>query len=334
MHNILDGYLVHHCFLYYEDRAFTLRFLRHIIQSDAHAINTGEKKMESNLNIPESKNEHEKGFGSGLLWLLKGFVFPCWSRTFYKKAIEKKVIIAVVFFLMFAFVQTSVTAIQVAIAMKSVGSEISAAYESGEFPTITIKDGIASADGTQPYVFASQRDVIAIDTTGKTREIDTKAYSRGLLLTRTEIHFVNEDGYQVLPLADLHESFGNPILIDKTQVLDLWQKIALGINLIATIGVFLWNSLVRFAYIALLGLVVWGIVSIKRQGTGFGFILITSIYANVPATYILFILKKIGVSFFSLYTLLLIIIWTIVLYVVLKQKDKDLSTLDSEEVSI
>jgi len=290
--------------------------------------------VENNLNIPDSQNEHEKGFVSSMLWLLKGFVFPCWSRTFYKKATEKKVITAVVFFLIFAFVQTSVSAIQVAIAMKSVGSEISRAYESGEFPTITIKDGIASVDGTEPYIFSSQRDVVAIDTTGNTQEIDTKAYSRGLLLTRTEIHFVNEDGYQVLPLADLHASFGNPILIDKTQVLDLWQKVALAINLIATIGVFVWNSLVKFAYIALLGMVVWGIISIKRRGTGFGIILITGIYANVPTLYINFILKKLGVSFFSLYTLLLIIVWAIALRFVLKEKDKDLSTLDSEAVSI
>ena len=311
-----------------------LRFLQHITWLGTYTIDTGETKVENNLNIPDSQNEHEKGFVSNMLWLLKGFAFPCWSRTFYKKATEKKVIIAVVFFFIFAFVQTSVTAIQVAIAMKSVGSEISRAYESGKFPTITIKDGIASVDGTEPYIFSSKRDVLAIDTTGNTQEIDTKAYSRGLLLTRAEIHFVNEDGYQVLPLADLHESFGNPILIDKTQALDLWQKVALAINLIATIGVFLWNSLVKFAYIALLGLVVWGIISIKRQGTGFEIILITGIYANVPTLYISFILKKVGVSFFGLYTLLLIIIWAIALRFVLKEKDKDLSTPDSKAVSI
>ena len=272
----------------------------------------------------------KKGISSSLLWLLKGFVFPCWSLVFYKKVIKKRVIIAVVFFFVFALIQTSVTAIQVAIAINAVGSEISGAYEKGEFPTITIKDGIVSTDGTEPYIFSSKRDILAIDTTGAIQEIDTRAYSRGLLLTRTELHGVNEDGYQVFPLVDFHESFGNPIVLDKTQALELWKKASLAINLMATFGVFIWNSLVRFAYIALLGLVLWGIVSIKRQGTGFGIILITGIYANVPTLYSIFVLKKIGASFFSLYTIQLIILWSIVLRVVLKAKEEDPNTTDSE----
>jgi hypothetical protein len=283
-------------------------------------ISTEDMIMEDNLIIQNSQNEKHNGFGSNLIWLLKGFLFPCWSREFYKKASERRVIVAVAFLFIFAIAQTSVTAIQVAIAMNDAGYEIKQAYKKGVIPSIVIKDGLANVDGSQPYIFEDKRQFIAIDTTGGIREINTSEYSEGMLLTRSELHFVNEDGYRVFQLADLNETFGNPIVLDKAHVLEIWNKASLAIDLVAFIGVFIWNSIVRLAYVVLIGLVVWGIVSIKRQGIGFSPILITGIYAIVPTTYLMFVLKQIGIGFFSLYTILFIVIWIIALSFVLESK--------------
>ena len=290
--------------------------------------------MEDSLIIQDEENESEKGLLPGILWLLKGFVFPCWSRIFYKKASQKRVLIAVLFLLIFAFVQTSITTVQVAIAMNNIGGELKGAYEREELPSIIIEDGVARVDGQQQYISSFERTILAIDTTGNSQGIDTKLYSQGTLLTHNEIHFVDETGYQVIPLSELNEIFGNPIVLDKTQVLELWNNIALIINIAAFFGVYIWNTLVRIAYIALLGLLVWGVVSRKHKEVGFSQILITGIYANVPTIYLMFLLKKIGISFCSLDIILLIIIWAFAMRIVLKAEDIDLEVVDSETLQI
>ena len=68
------------------------------------------------------------------------------------------------------------------------------------------------------------RQIIAVDTTGMTKEIDTVRFSEGFLLTSDEFHLVNEDGYQVIPLSDLNNTFGNPIVLDAASVTGFWGK--------------------------------------------------------------------------------------------------------------
>lgn len=258
-------------------------------------------------------------FGSGLLWFLKGFIYPCGSGSFYQAASKKRLIIPVLFFVVFAFVLTSITAVQLNLAMKDVENDIEMTYESGDFPTITIENGIAYVNGPQPLILAEEaRTIIAVDTTGVIKEIDTRAYSQGILLTRTELHMLNEDGYQTMQLIDFQEIFGNPIVIDEDQILDLWGTASLLIPLVASVGLFIWNSLLRFAYIALLGIIVWGILSIRQKGINFSPVLITGIYASVPTIYLQYVLKQVGIGFFGLYTILLIVIWAFALRVVLK----------------
>ncbi len=273
--------------------------------------------IENNSSVPPADGS-PGGLAQEILWLLKGFVYPCWSREYYRGAAQRRMIAAIAFLVLFAFVQTAVTTIRVAVGMNRAGGEIRAAYERGEFPNIRIDNGVATVEGRQPLIFSDQRQFFAIDTTGAIEEIDTRSFSEGFLLTRTEIHFVNEDGYQVFDLAVLHDVFGNPIVLDRDRVLDLWAMTSLGIGLLTFIGVFLWNSIVRFAYIALLGLVIWGVVSIFRQGVGFSPVLITGIYATVPTVYIVALLKQVGVGFFSFFSLLLIVIWAVALLYVLK----------------
>ncbi|MBW8009622.1 MAG: DUF1189 domain-containing protein [Chloroflexi bacterium] len=269
------------------------------------------------------ENEENGGCSSWLIFTAKGFIFPCGSASFYKTASKKYLISAVVFFLLFAIVITSVSTLQVFVAMSGIGDEIQGTYDRGEFPTIVIEDGIAQVDGPQPLIFEENRNIFAIDTTGGMKEIDTRSYSQGILLTRTEIHLVNEDGYEVFPLIDLNEGFGNPIVVDKAQALTLWKTISLWTTILAFLAILIWNSLIRFVYIMLLGLVIWGIVSIKQKGIAFSPILITGIYANVPVIYLRFTLKLVNISFFCLYTILLVAIWVLVLRVVLRNTDVD-----------
>lgn len=283
--------------------------------------------MENSRTIPKEENEPEED--QSIVWLLKGFIFPCWSRKYYKRATQKRVFIAVIFLLIFAFVQSSITTIQVAFAMKNVRNEISGAYEREELPTIWIEDGIARTDSQDQFFFSDKRTVVEIDLTGYAQGIDTSKYSEGILLTHNELHFVNDDGYQEIPLVELHEYFGNPIVLDKTQVLELWEKATSIIDIAAFFGIFFWNAAIRFAYIALLGLLVWGVFSIKYQEVGFNQILITGIYSNVPSIYLSFFIKKIGIGFCGLYTILILIIWTFAMYYVLKAEDKELEIIDS-----
>ena len=118
-------------------------------------------------------------------------------------------------------------------------------------------------------------------------------------------------------------------MLDKTQVLELWEKATSIIDIAAFFGIFFWNAAIRFAYIALLGLLVWGVFSIKYQEVGFNQILITGIYSNVPSIYLSFFIKKIGIGFCGLYTILILIIWTFAMYYVLKAEDKELEIIDS-----
>ena len=269
--------------------------------------------------INADQNQEASSFLDKIVWLLKGFVFPIWSRPYYRKAAGKSMGAALIFLLAFAFFQSIFSAFSVALNLSQFGREIESAYLNGDIPDITIENGWATASGSGQYMVENGRQIIAVDTTGETREIDTLRFSEGFLLTSDELHLVNEDGYQVLPLSDLNRTFGNPIVLDAASVTGFWGKIALIIAVIVLVGGLLFFSLGRFVYLALLGLLVWGAVSISHKGFDFGKILITGIYANVPTTYLMFILRKVGFTFFGLRGLILFVIWGIAIAYVLKQ---------------
>ena len=280
--------------------------------------------MEYASPIDHQENQVPTSLSEKFIWLLKGFIFPIWSRPYYQEATTKPMGAALVFLLVFAVIQSIVTTGSVAFNLSQFGREIEASYLKGEIPDITIENGIATVSGSGKYIIENYRQIIAVDTTGSIREIDTTLYSEGFLLTQDEFHLVNEDGYQVLPLSDLNRTFGNPIILDAASVTNLWSRIALVIDIIVLGGGFLFFSLGRFVYLALLGLIVWGAVSINNKGYDFGKVLITGIYANVPTTYLMFILRRLGISFFGLRGVILFVIWGIAMAYVLKIEKTDL----------
>lgn len=279
--------------------------------------------MDHSPPIDHEEKQEATGFLQHLIWLLKGFVYPLWSRPFYKQAASKTMGAALIFLLVFGALQSLVTTTNIAINLSQFGREIDAAYLSGEIPDITIQNGIATVSGSGRYIIENNRQIIALDTTGAMQEIDTSFYSEGFLLTRDEFHLVNEDGYQVLPLSDLNKTFGNPIVLDADSVSGMWSSFALVIDIIVLGGGILFFTLGRFIYLALLGLLVWGVVSITQKNVDFGKILITGIYANVPTTYLMVILRKFGLSFFGLRGMILFVIWGIALAYILKVETKD-----------
>jgi len=277
--------------------------------------------METHLDFGQADlpEEGKERAADKLIWLLKGFVYPLWNRPYYQEAAKRGMGWTLVFLLLFSLLQTIVTTATVASSLSGLSTEIEQAYESGEIPDIRIENGIASTSGSGKYLIANNRQLVGIDTTGATTAIDTKQFSEGILLTRTEIHLVNEDGYQVIPLTDLNQTFGNPIVLDSASVTRLWSRIAVFINLAVFFGGFLFFSVGRFIYLVMLGLVVWAAASLSRKGVDFAPVLITGIFANVPTTYLMYLLRNIGFTFFGLRALLMFVIWGIAIAYVLRE---------------
>jgi hypothetical protein len=279
-----------------------------------------DQEMDFSLDEALEGELPQERFEDKLIWFLKGFIYPLWNRPYYKKATQKRMWPALLFLLGFAILQTGIASTTAAINLARFGRDIDTAYQSGEIPEIRIENGIAVVSGTGSYQIENNRQFIGIDTTGEIREIDTSRFSEGILLTRTELHLVNEDGYQVLPLSDLNNTLGNPITLDGPSISRLWSGVALFVNIAVIVGGFLFYSFGRFIYLVLLGLLVWAAVSLSRKKVDFAPILITGIYANVPATYILFTLRKIGATFFGLRAIVLLIIWGLVISYVLNEE--------------
>jgi len=278
--------------------------------------------MDYSSPLNDEANRGKASFLEHLIWLLKGFVYPLWSRPYYKEAASKKMGAALVFLLVFGILQSLVTTTSIVNSLNQFGQEIDAAYLDGDIPDITIENGIATVSGSGRYIIESDRQIIAVDTTGAMQEIDTNLFSEGFLLTRDEFHMVNEDGYQVLPLSDLNATFGNPIILNADSVTGLWSTFATVIGIFVLGGGALFFSLGRFLYLALLGLLVWGAVSISNKNVEFSKILITGIYANVPTTYLMIILRNLGLSFFGMRGMILFVIWGIAIAFVLKVENK------------
>jgi hypothetical protein len=247
-------------------------------------------------------------------WLGVGFVMPCASLAFYRHAARRRVIRAVIFFLLFALVITSLSTINVGVTLFPLQRDIRQAFERGEIPQITIRDGIATVDAEQPFVLVDDdRMIVVLDTTGTYTRIDRSRYNQGFLLTRTTLHMLDDDGdYQEIPLETLHEMFGvNPIVINANTTANIW----LGFSAISTVAAFvfiaIWHMLVRFVYVTMIGLAIWGIVALFRRNTGFAPVLIAGLYATVPAMYAHYLLGLLGIHFIFLYTFLLLGAWAI-----------------------
>jgi hypothetical protein len=259
---------------------------------------------------------------SGLVWFLKGFVFPCWSGSFYREATRRRLIMAILFFLLFGLLFSIYGTVSMALMFSDVRTEIVKAYQEGRIPDITIADGQATVEGPQPLVFVDDgRRLIAIDTSGTYREIDTSRYSEGILLTRDSLHSLSEEGYERIQLSQINDIFGSPIVLDREGVAEIWSTLASFLGILVFFGLMLWHGLLRFIHIMLFGLMVWGIIAMIPKQTDYGTILITGLYANVPAMYLYALLGLLQIRFLGLYSILLLAIWAFALRAVFRDQD-------------
>jgi hypothetical protein len=271
----------------------------------------------SQVSQPEQPQE-SAGCLSEVGWFFSGAVLPMGSLMFYRKAAQKSVGKAMLFFFVFTSVIACLLTVGAAIALSSASSEIRKAYESGQVPEIKISAGVAEVDGQQPLVLLddtnSQGDriFVALDTTGKIARIDESRYDQGLLLTRTDLHFLNKGDYQILPLSEINSAFNqDPLLINADTVTQAWGTFSAVIAVVALIFLWLWHFVFRLMIIAIYALVLWGIVSLARPGTGFSPVIISGLYAIVPAMYIAHLFSRSGFSFPGLQSFFLLIFWVI-----------------------
>ena len=252
-----------------------------------------------------------------LLWLVMGLVLPAGSFTFYKKAAKRSAGFAFLFFFLFstalAVIATTGVNRQMDTAVKDLEKELTKMV----FPAITVRDGVATAKGPQPYViYGSEGEIFAIDTTGKLNSIDTSNYHTGVLLSRTGVQVVQASNgrNQTISWVDLQDMVKtNPLVIDKAAILG-WTATLMGyVKGAALVGIWFWEVLGRLMIMLVIGLIFWGLGALIKPGTGFGAVMVVGIYAYVPAVYFNFVLGQAKLNFPLKLSLVHFLIWGVML---------------------
>jgi len=244
-----------------------------------------------------------------------GLVLPCISPTFYFYAARRRVAGTVGFFLLFALVITTVQALGI---FQDFGTEVEGAFTSGRFPEITISRGKATIHGTEPFVRELGDGILILDTTGQytASYLRSGRYRSGILLTRTTLYNLDDGEVQHVALSELQPMLGEPFVLDTKTV----QTLLSWLQLMIYIGLIIWNAVVRLAYLGLVALPVWGVATALRPGTGYAPVLITGIYALGPTIYGSYLLKRAGIAFCGLQTMLLLVVWAIGLVAALSER--------------
>jgi hypothetical protein len=275
--------------------------------------------MEENI-IPESKPE-KKANGAGCLselgWFFSGAVLPMGSFAYYRKAVQKSVGSAILFFILFTLVISTLSTIGFGVTMFSAIKGIQKAYADGDVPEITISHGVAKVDGPQPFILVNgessngQTILVAADTTGKITEIDARQYDQGFLLTGTELHVLTQQNdYQAVPLSELNTLFKqDPIIVNAQTVSQAWGIMSTIFVILVFIFLVLWHTVVRLMVISIIALILWGIVSLIKPNTGFGPIIITGLYAIVPAIYLSHLFSRSNFGLPGIQTFFLLVFW-------------------------
>lgn len=237
-------------------------------------------------------------------------VLPICSPSFYRQAAKHSAFAALVFFILFSLVVTVLQTVRVTADFGEARQAIDDAFASGEIPEVTIEDGIATVDAPQPFVAVdNEQSLVVLDTTGvyTGRELLDGGYESGLILTRDTVYNFDDEGrFQQIRLRDLNLLFPtihfNATLIKR--FIDLAQVFVFG-------GLFFWHAVLGPLYIILLGLGVWAVASLAKKQVSYSAVLITGLFAAIPAMYAEYLMGRIGADAFLLFTLLLLILWTV-----------------------
>ncbi len=243
------------------------------------------------------------------------FVLPLASLSFYRRVTSRRTGSAALFFILFMAIVSVLGTVNINLNMSLLTAKIRDAFLQGKVPDITIQNGVAIVDASQPVLLINEsRTLVAIDATGQMRSIDQGRYEQGFLLTRDELHSLNRGRYQRMPNSQINQLLGqNPLVLDANSASQMWQTFTNIFSLLSFVGLILWHIVLRLMYLAFLAVLLWGGVSIFRK-TDYSTVLITGIYAFIPAFLLHNTLGKFEVRFIFLQTLIFIPIWVVGLY--------------------
>lgn len=275
-----------------------------------------------NLQSPAQPSQSGQGCLGEITWLGMGLTLPLTCKNFYRRVAGRRLLSAFLVFFVFALILTVLTTITFSNTLAEGQQGIQRAFDDGTFPTITIQDGIATVDAPQPFYLADQGgDLIVLDTTGQVTDIDRDRYSQGMVLTRTDLIVLNNGRLQTVSLADLQSAFNqNPLVLDRTNSVNLWNDFSKVLVIVAFFAVAMWNMLLRLGYLALLALLVWPIARLFNPKVGYAVVFGIGAYVLIPAMILRYlIVRSTGSGFFMLQTLLFVPLWLVGLLWALRQ---------------
>jgi hypothetical protein len=265
---------------------------------------------------PVAETNEKPGFVESLAWLGASAVLTCASQTFYRRALRRGMGLAVLAFSLYMLTATLLTVGLVNQSIEQAARSLQVYLAQKQMPTITIRDGIATSDGSQTVVLEDQSpsSIIAIDFTGRYTQNSLNSYQTGFILNRDTLYMKSSQGLRDYPLIDINNSLQtNPILVNATTIQQTIAKYRPLVGTLTGIFVFTWDCIFRLTFILLMALLMWGITSIIRPNAGYMPVLTIGLYAFIPADYANFLLESNQVSFFGMRTLLHLVIWGIAL---------------------
>jgi len=257
---------------------------------------------------------------SPLAWLGAELALSSSSAAFYQQAVRQPVARALFFFVLLACGLTTLQALGLLIGLAQAGYGLWQSFETGDFPVITIENGVASTTEHRPYVFVDDGVTMAvIDVTGRHVAINPNQYRQGILLTRTRLVILNQQGQlQRLPLSDLNAAFNrDPLVIDGALAAQGWAIVSVVVLIVMVLLYLTWHLLLRLIYLLLLALPMWGAAALLRPGTDYGKVLITGVYALLPALAAVYLIGF-EFRFPGMFTLLFGTLWGVGLYLAVR----------------
>jgi hypothetical protein len=243
---------------------------------------------------------------------------PCFSPRFYAGAMQRRARQAVGFFFIFTLLLTIWQSVIVANLIFRTTNQsliyIANAYTAGQVPPIVISRGIAEVYGPQPQVLATGAPIlVATDLAGTLPPVDRQHYLYGCVLTRTSLRVWYQGFYEELSLGGLQQLTGlDPVVIVSGTISNYAGLLATGVWAVVSILLLVWNTVVQFGFVLVVGLLMAGVLALVRPATRFRPVLIAGLYAVVPATYLSLILTR-GFGYPGLALVWLIPIWALVL---------------------
>jgi hypothetical protein len=221
--------------------------------------------------------------------------------------------VAFAFFVIFGAVLAVLQTIQVTSDFGEARAAIDNAFASGQVPEVIIEDGQATVLAPQPFVAVDEGgSLVVLDTTGEYtgRELAQGGYESGLILTRDTIYGFDDQGRMTqFRLSELDQVFPFRIHFNATflrRFIDLAQGAVF-------VGLLTWRSVLGPLYIIILAVGVWAFANMFKKDIEFSPVLVTGFFAAIPALYAEYLLARVDLDFFLLYTLMLFIIWTVAL---------------------